>query len=94
VIPADELVGHARRVLAEARQRPVEQMPPTLLMREVAELRRLLGQIFGVVAEQASTLEETRATLTGAAATLDEDQAATVLSALDVAAEYRALPRP
>jgi hypothetical protein len=48
----DERAELARRFLAEARQRSVEQMPPTLLMREVAELRRLLGQVLGIVAER------------------------------------------
>src|SRR5207248_5420942 len=55
VVPAvrpDERVELARKYLAEARQRGVEQMPPTLLMREVAELRRLLGQVLAVLAER------------------------------------------
>ena len=55
MVPAvrpDERVELARKYLAEARQRGVEQMPPTLLMREVAELRRLLGQVLAVLAER------------------------------------------
>jgi hypothetical protein len=44
----------------------VEQLPPSLLMRECAELRRLLGQVLGVLADrQAETRElaEIRAVL-------------------------------
>jgi hypothetical protein len=48
----DERAGLARAYLAETRQRSVEQMPPTLLMRECAELRRLLGQVLDVLAER------------------------------------------
>ncbi|HEV8279788.1 MAG TPA: hypothetical protein VGQ26_29425 [Streptosporangiaceae bacterium] len=63
---ADQRVELARQFLAEAQQRSVEQMPPSLLMREAAELRRLLGQVLGVLAErQAETrqLAEIRAVL-------------------------------
>jgi hypothetical protein len=63
---ADQRVQLARDYLAEARRRPVEQLPPSLLMREVAELRRLLGQVLGVLADrQAETRElaEIRAVL-------------------------------
>jgi len=62
----DERAELARRFLAEARQRSVEQMPPTLLMREVAELRRLLGQVLAVLAErqdEGRQLAEIRAVL-------------------------------
>ena len=62
----DERAELAARFLNEARQRGVEQMPPTLLMREVAELRRLLASVLGVLAErQAETrqLAEIRAVL-------------------------------
>jgi hypothetical protein len=52
VIPADERAEFARRYLAEARQRDVDQLPPSLLMRECAELRRLLGQVLAVLAER------------------------------------------
>ena len=62
----DERAEFARRFLAEARQRSVEQMPPTVLMREVAELRRLLGQVLAVLAERQDAgrqLAEVRAVL-------------------------------
>jgi hypothetical protein len=52
VIPADERAELARRYLAEARQRSVSSLTPTLLMRECAELRRLLGQVLAVLAER------------------------------------------
>jgi hypothetical protein len=48
----DERAELARAYLAEARQRSVEQLAPTLLMRECAELRRLLGQVLAVLAER------------------------------------------
>ena len=62
----DERAELARRFLAEARQRPVDQLPPTLLMRECAELRRLLGQVLGLLAErqdEGRQLAEIRAVL-------------------------------
>jgi len=65
-VSADERAELARRFLDEARQRSVEQLPPTLLMREVAELRRLLGQVLDVLAErrdEAQRLAEIRAVL-------------------------------
>jgi hypothetical protein len=65
-VSGDERAELARRFLAEARQRSVEQMPPTLLMRECAELRRLLGQVLGILAERqdgARQLAEVRAVL-------------------------------
>ncbi|HEV8274891.1 MAG TPA: hypothetical protein VGQ26_04235 [Streptosporangiaceae bacterium] len=49
---ADQRAETARDYLTAARKRSVEQMPPSLLMRECAELRRLLGQVFGVLAER------------------------------------------
>lgn len=64
----DERAELARRFVAEARQRSVEQMPPTLLMREVAELRRLLASVLAVLAErqtEARQLAEIRAVLAG-----------------------------
>jgi hypothetical protein len=58
---ADQRVTAAREFLAGARRRPVDQLPPTLLMRECAELRRLLGQVLGVLADQqAERQAETR----------------------------------
>jgi hypothetical protein len=48
----DQRIELARSFLAEAQRRSVEQMPPTLLMREVAELRRLLASVLGVLAER------------------------------------------
>jgi hypothetical protein len=66
VIPADERAELAARYLAEARQRPVDSLAPSLLMRECAELRRLLGQVLGILAERqddARQLAEVRALL-------------------------------
>jgi hypothetical protein len=52
VTAPDERAELAARFLAEARQRSVDQLAPTLLMRECAELRRLLGQVLAVLAER------------------------------------------
>jgi hypothetical protein len=69
----DERAELARRYLAEVSAVGVEQLPPTVLMREVAELRRLLASVLAIIGDQA--------------AALDEDQAATVMAALDDASE-------
>jgi hypothetical protein len=47
---ADQRVTSAREFLSGARRRKVDQLPPSLLMRECAELRRLLGQVLDVLA--------------------------------------------
>jgi hypothetical protein len=63
---ADQRVTSAREFLAGARRRKVDQLPPSLLMRECAELRRLLGQVLDVLAERrdaARRLAEVRALL-------------------------------
>jgi hypothetical protein len=49
---AHQRVELARQFLAETQRRSVDKMPPSLLMREVAELRRVLGQVLGVLAER------------------------------------------
>jgi len=51
-VSGDERAEQAARFLEQARQRSVEQMPPTLLMREVAELRRLLASVLAILAER------------------------------------------
>ena len=48
----DQRVISAREYLNGARRRKVDELPPTLLMREVAELRRLLASVLGVLAER------------------------------------------
>ena len=52
MIPADERAELAARYLTDARQRDVETLPPSRLMAECAELRRLLGQVLAVLAER------------------------------------------
>jgi hypothetical protein len=60
-VNGDERAELARRFLADARQRSVEELAPSLLMRESAELRRLLGQVLGILAErQAERNDESR----------------------------------
>jgi hypothetical protein len=70
----------ARRYLAEVSATGVEQLPPTVLMREVAELRRLLASVLAVI--------------DGQAVTLTYEEGATVLGALGEAAIYRAGDAP
>jgi hypothetical protein len=66
VTAPDERAELAARFLAEARTRSVDQLAPTLLMRECAELRRLLGQVLAVLAErqdESRQMAEVRAVL-------------------------------
>jgi hypothetical protein len=72
-VTADPRVDLAREYLTGARRRKVNTLPPSVLMRELAETRRQLGQVLDV---------------TAAGLVLTEEQRSTVLSALDVAAEY------
>jgi hypothetical protein len=51
-VSADQRAELAREFLDEARRRSVDQLAPSLLMRECAELRRLLGQVLDLLAEQ------------------------------------------
>jgi hypothetical protein len=74
-VTAAESVQYAREFLDGARNRPVPTLPPSVMMRELAETRRQLGIVLQVIEDQAAAL--TAADL------------ATVLDALAVAAEYR-----
>jgi hypothetical protein len=47
----DQRITSAREYLDGARGRKVGELPPPLLVRECAELRRLLGQVLDVLAE-------------------------------------------
>src|SRR5262249_49535168 len=49
----DQRVTLARQYLAEVSGTSVEQLPPSVLMRECAELRRQLGQVLGAIGEAA-----------------------------------------
>ncbi len=70
---ADHRVALGPRVPRRARKRKVATLQPSLLIRECAELRRLLGQVLDVIE--------------GQTAVLDADQAAIVLSALEDASD-------
>lgn len=48
---ADQRVTYAREFLTGARKHKVAELPPSVLMREDAELRRQLGQVLDVAAE-------------------------------------------
>jgi hypothetical protein len=71
----DQRITLAREYLTGARRRKVDQLPPSVLVRELAETRRQLGQVLDVV--------------NGQTAPLTAAQLSTVLDALDVAADYR-----
>ena len=55
---ADQRVTAAREFLEGARKRKVAELPPSVLMREDAELRRQLGQVLNVIAEAAGVLSQ------------------------------------
>jgi hypothetical protein len=62
----DQREALARAYLAEVSATSVDQLPPSVLMREVAELRRLLGQVLGMLAarqDDSRRLAEIRAVL-------------------------------
>jgi hypothetical protein len=61
--------------LASVRKHKVTHLPPSVMVREIAELRRQLGQVLDFIEDQGHTL-------TGA-------QRATVLAALEDAIAYR-----
>ena len=52
MIGPDQRVELAREYLTDVSRRGVEQLPPTVLAREVAELRRLLGQVLAILGER------------------------------------------
>jgi hypothetical protein len=72
-VSADQRVTLAREYLTGARKRKVDHLPPSVLMRELAETRRQLGQVLAVIDSHAT-------------AVLGQDQAALVLAALEEAA--------
>jgi hypothetical protein len=57
-VTADQRVTAAREYLTHARKYKVAELPPAVLAREDAELRRLLGQVLDVVREMQFTLED------------------------------------
>jgi hypothetical protein len=71
----DQRVTLAREYLASIQRTGVEQLPPSRLMVEAAELRRQLAIVLSVIEHQAPALTEA--------------QRSTVLDALDVAADYK-----
>jgi hypothetical protein len=70
---ASQSIALAREYARGARSRPIDQLPPSRLMAELAETRRQLGLVIGAV----GTIEHLA---------LTEAQRTTVLDALDVAA--------
>lgn len=76
MITADQRVTMAAEFLAGARKRKVAELPPSLLIREVAELRRQLGQVLDVA---------------GHAIALDDGQREVLAQALADALDYRDL---
>ena len=62
---ADQRVANAREFLAGACKRKVAELPPSVLVRELAECRRQLGQVLNVIDgdPDAGRLAEIRAVL-------------------------------
>jgi hypothetical protein len=56
-VSADQRVTMARGYLASVRQHKVSGLPPSVLVRECAELRRQLGQVLDAI-DQAAELED------------------------------------
>jgi hypothetical protein len=54
-VSADQRVNAAREYLTSARRRKVGDLPPSVLTRECAELRRLLGQVLDVADDYEAT---------------------------------------
>src|SRR5262249_21545417 len=52
MIGPDQRVELAREYLTDVSRTGVEQLPPTVLAREVADLRRLLGQVLAILGER------------------------------------------
>ena len=50
---ADQRIPQAREFLAGARKRRVTELPPSVLVRELAECGRQLGQVLDVIAQGA-----------------------------------------
>jgi len=48
---SDQRVTYAREFLAGTRRRKVAELPPTVLARELAEARRVLGQLLDLVTD-------------------------------------------
>ena len=51
-----ERVANAQEFLASARKRKVTELPPSVLMREDAELRRQLGVVLDLIGEASEVL--------------------------------------
>jgi hypothetical protein len=72
-VTADQRVEIAHDYLASVRRHKVTALPPSVLVRECAELRRQLGQVLDLISEQVA---------------LTPAQLATALKALTAAAEH------
>lgn len=73
----DQRITLAQEYLASLREQRVESLPPSVLMRECAELRHQLGQVLAVIEGQ------------GEGSPLTDEQRTTVLEALNDAARWR-----
>ncbi len=78
-LTTDPRITAAREFLAVARKRPVGSLPPSVLARECAELRRILGQVLDVVSHAADP---------ASSAALSPADVQTVLGALGIAARW------
>lgn len=71
----DQRITLAREYLTGARRRKVDQLPPSVLVRELAETRRQLGQVLDAIDSQPAPLTPA--------------QLSTIQDALDVAADAK-----
>jgi hypothetical protein len=81
-VTGDMRVTAAREYLDAIRPHKVTTRPPSVLVRECAELRRMLGQVLDVIDSQAPAVLAGNFDLT-------PEQVRTVLDALDDAADWR-----
>jgi hypothetical protein len=57
-VTGDQRITAAREFLAAARKHKVTELPPSLLVRENAELRRQLGQVLDIIAEASEVVSQ------------------------------------
>jgi hypothetical protein len=89
-VTTDNRVTRAREYLSGARRRKVTELPPPLLERECAELRRQVGQLLDVVDEAiALAADDSTGVWLDGSATLTPADVKTVLGALDDGSEYK-----
>jgi len=88
-VSGDRQLAAAREFLDSVSRRPAAGLPPSVLAREDAELRRQLGQVLDVAGEATAVAGLLCDAVAAVVYELDLGEAALVVDALEVAAEYR-----